>query len=109
MPAVQSYGDDPFIPPVNATVLGNLADAYFFAVLGIAALAVPFFANRRDPRRLLLLLSIVAVAISPWAFFGDSRFHVPINVLIPIPAALGVVLLARRWRHQDADPLPVGP
>ncbi len=109
VPAVQSYGDDPFIPPVNATVLGNLADAYFFAVLGISALAVPFFANRRDPRRLLLLLSIVAVAISPWAFFGDSRFHVPVNVLIPIPAALAMVLMARRWRRRHDEPLPVGP
>jgi 4-amino-4-deoxy-L-arabinose transferase-like glycosyltransferase len=109
VPAVQSYGDDPFIPPVNATVLGNLADAYFFAVLGMAALALPFFATRRDPRRLLLLLSIVAVAISPWAFFGDSRFHVPVNVLVPIPAALAMVLMGRRWRRQDHEPLPIGP
>lgn len=108
VPAVQSYGDDPFIPPVNATVLANLADGYFFAVLGIAALGVPFFANRRDPRRLLLLLAIVAVAISPWPFFGDSRFHVPVNVLVPIPAALTVVLIGRRWRLRALEPIPTG-
>jgi len=108
VPAVQSYGDDPFIPPVNATVLSNLADAYFFAVLGLTALALPFFANRRDPRRLLLLLSIVAVAVSPWAFFGDSRFHIPVNVLVPVPAALTIVLVGRRWRRRDVEPLPVG-
>jgi 4-amino-4-deoxy-L-arabinose transferase-like glycosyltransferase len=108
VPAVQSYGDDPFIPPVNATVIGDLADAYFFAVLAIAALGLPFFANRRDPRRLLLLLSIVAVAISPWAFFGDSRFHIPVNVLVPIPAALSIMLMGRRWRRRDVEPIPIG-
>jgi len=78
-------------------------------VLGMAALALPFFATRRDPRRLLLLLSIVAVAISPWAFFGDSRFHVPVNVLVPIPAALAMVTMGRHWRRQDHEALPVGP
>jgi hypothetical protein len=81
VPAVQSYGDDPFIPPRTAIVLGDLAEG--------------------DRRRLLLVLSMVAVAIAPWPFFGDSRFHVPIDVLVPIPAALTVVVMARRWRHRD--------
>jgi 4-amino-4-deoxy-L-arabinose transferase-like glycosyltransferase len=108
VPAVQSYGDDPFIPPVNATVLDNLADAYFFAVIGVAALGLVFFANRRDPRRLLLLLSVVAVAVSPWPVFGVSRVHIPVNVLLPVPAALAIVLIGRRWRQRDAEPISTG-
>jgi len=52
----------------------------------------------------LLLLCMVAVAIAPWPFFGDSRFHVPINVLIPIPAALTIIAVIGRWRTRPADP-----
>ncbi len=104
--AVQSYGDDPFIPPVNATVLSNIADAYFYAVLALALLGSPLLVRGGDRRRLLLLLCIVAVAIAPWPFFGDSRFHVPLNVLVPIPAALAVLAVVRSWRPRR--PAPAG-
>jgi 4-amino-4-deoxy-L-arabinose transferase-like glycosyltransferase len=89
--AVQSYGPDPFIPPETASRLGDIADRYFSAVLIVGAIGVPLALRRRDPRLLLLLLSIVAVIISVWPFFGDSRFHIPINVMVPIPAALALV------------------
>jgi hypothetical protein len=96
--AVQSYGDDPFIPPATATRLGDLADRYFYVVLAFAIVGIPLLLRGGDRRRLLLFLSIVAVVISVWPFFGDPRFHVPINVLMPIPAAMVVVALARLVR-----------
>jgi 4-amino-4-deoxy-L-arabinose transferase-like glycosyltransferase len=102
--AVQSYGDNPFIPPDTATNLGNIADKYFDVVLILAIVGVPLLVRGGDRRRLLVLLSIVAVVISVWPFFGDPRFHVPIDVLIPIPAAMVIVALARRLRDLAARP-----
>jgi 4-amino-4-deoxy-L-arabinose transferase-like glycosyltransferase len=96
--AVQSYGDNPIIPPVNATALSDLANAYFFAVMTLGLVGVPLLVRGGDQRRLLLLLCMVAVAIAPWPFFGDPRFHVPINVLVPIPAALTLAVVVRQWR-----------
>ncbi len=92
--AVQSYGDDPFIPPDRATTLGNIGDTYFYVVGVLALLGIPLLLRGGDRRRLFLLLAIVAVIISVWPFFGDPRFHVPINVLMPVPAALLVVTVA---------------
>ncbi len=94
--AVQSYGDDPFIPIGRARLLGNIADAYFYVVAGLAVVGIPALLRGGDRRRLLLLLSIVAVIIAVVPFFGDPRFHVPINVLIPVPAAMVVMALVRR-------------
>jgi 4-amino-4-deoxy-L-arabinose transferase-like glycosyltransferase len=96
--AVQSYGDDPFIPPDVATTLGNIGDRYFYAIGVLALLGIPLLLRGGDRRRLLLFLSIVAVIISVWPFFGDPRFHVPINVLMPVPASMVLVALADRGR-----------
>ena len=101
--AAQSYGDDPFIPPATATTLGQMADRYFFVVLALAIVGVPMLLRGGDRRRLLLFLSIVAVVISVWPFFGDPRFHVPINVLMPIPAAM-VLVAALRWLRTPSAP-----
>jgi 4-amino-4-deoxy-L-arabinose transferase-like glycosyltransferase len=106
IPAVQSYGFDPFIPVETAVRLSDIADRYFFAVLVVGAIGVPLALRRRDPRLLLLLLSIVAVIISVWPFFGDARFHIPINVLVPIPAALALVTGARFVRRRTTARLP---
>jgi 4-amino-4-deoxy-L-arabinose transferase-like glycosyltransferase len=101
--AVQSYGDDPFIPYHRGELLGQVADAYYYAVLVLALLGAPLLVRGGDRRRLLLLLCMVAVALAPWPFFGDSRFHVPINVLTPVPAALAIVWVAGRFRKRRAD------
>jgi hypothetical protein len=95
---VQSYGSDPFIPPDLATRLGNIGDTYFYVICALALVGVPLLLRGGDRRRLLLLLSIVAIIISVWPFFGDPRFHVPINVLMPIPAAMVLVAVARLKR-----------
>ncbi len=96
--AVQSYGADPFIPLDTARTLGNVADAYFYLVAALALIGIPALLRGGDRRRLLVLLAIVAVVIAVLPFFGDPRFHVPINVLIPVPAALAIVALGHRLR-----------
>jgi 4-amino-4-deoxy-L-arabinose transferase-like glycosyltransferase len=97
--AVQSYGDDPFIPLDQARTLGNIADAYFYTVCVLALLGIPLLLRGGDRRRLFLLLAIVAVIISVVPFFGDPRFHVPINVMMPIPAALFLISLLRLFER----------
>jgi 4-amino-4-deoxy-L-arabinose transferase-like glycosyltransferase len=95
--AVQSYGDAPFMSATTRHVLGAVADIYFYAVLALAIVGIPLLLRGGDRRRLLLLLAIVGVVAAVWPFFGDPRFHVPINVLIPVPAAIVVVTAGRRW------------
>jgi 4-amino-4-deoxy-L-arabinose transferase-like glycosyltransferase len=99
--ASQSYGDDPFISAGASTALRDLADWYFYAVLALAVVGTPLLLRGGDRRRLFLFLSIIGIVIAVWPFFGDPRFHVPINVLIPVPAAMVLVAGARRFRPSD--------
>ena len=96
--AVQSYGHNPIIPEVTATAFSDIANAYFFAIMALGLVGLPLLVKGGDRRRLFLLLCIVAVAVAPWPFFGDPRFHIPINVLMPIPAAMTIVVVVRSWR-----------
>jgi len=60
--------------------------------------------SRRDGRRVLLLATIVALAIAPWPFFGDPRFHIPVSFLMTLPAAVTLVgLRASRRRLVPVD------
>lgn len=77
---------------VLETVLGAVADGYFFAVLGLAAVAVPAF--RRRPERLFLALALVGLFASiPLLLYGYSRFH---NPLLPGLAVMAAVPLSGR-------------
>ena len=51
--------------------------------------------TRRDARRVLYVGTIVALAIAPWPFFGDPRFHLPVSFLLTLPAAVTLVGLPR--------------
>ena len=102
--AAQSYEADQFLPVKLADTIVSLADGYYFAImaLGIAGLAV--MVSRRDGRRVLLLATIVALAIAPWPFFGDPRFHIPVSFLMTLPAAVTLVgLRASRRRLVPVD------
>lgn len=91
--AVESYGDDIFLPPAVRRVLQLASDGWFVLVALVAALSVPI--AWRDDRRVtaILLGSIIAMGFAPVVlFFGDPRFHVP---AVPFLAVLAGVGLAR--------------
>ena len=99
--AVESYGDDIFIDAGFRTVLERTADIYFFVTISIGGLGLfGLVRSPRDPRRLYLLLGLLAFAGIPLVFFGDARFHVPVMPLLVVPAAWVVVSLVAFLRKR---------
>jgi 4-amino-4-deoxy-L-arabinose transferase-like glycosyltransferase len=95
--AVESYRDDRFIAPGLRSGLVTVADAWYYAVAACALLGVPAFV-REDPRRLMVLLSMLALLLFPLEVFGDMRFHVPALPLVALIAAAPLARLAGRLR-----------
>ncbi len=94
-----SYGEDPWMSPRMVDVLGTTSDAYFFGISAVAAVGVVAMAGRRRPRRWTYLLTMVAMITATWWTFGDVRFHLPLNPLLAVPAAIvvaGVPLMRRQ-------------
>ncbi len=98
--AAESYGADPFIDPELRSVLEVAANVAFFSTLalGVASLAVVRTRGGRDPDRLLLVLAAASLALTPLAFFGDVRFHVPVVPFLVLGAAAVVVAGSDRLR-----------
>jgi len=98
--AVESYGNDRFLPDPVRAFLERTADLYFFATLALGTLGIgvllwpPWSAPR-----LLLAAAIFAFATGPLLFFGHPRFHVPLSPLLAIAGALlSSKLVPARWR-----------
>lgn len=91
--AVESYGDDPWLQPRHAAALSTLSDGAYFAVLAAGLLGVVAVLRRGvDPRARFVVVVAAALVATVWPFFGEPRFHVPVLVLLAVPA--GVVLRA---------------
>jgi hypothetical protein len=100
--AVESYGDDPFLNSKLRTALARIADSYFFVTISLGGLGlIALVRPPLDPRRLYLLLALLALAGIPLVFFGDARFHVPVMPLLVIPAAWTVVTLLTWIRERQ--------
>jgi 4-amino-4-deoxy-L-arabinose transferase-like glycosyltransferase len=92
--AVESYGDDPFLPDGLRRALQLISDLWFVLVVLAAAIAVPRAWKADRVITVLVVGAIVATVVLPAiAFFGDPRFHVP---AAPFLAVLAAVLLVRR-------------
>ena len=102
--AVQSYEDDPFISQRRYDTLAALADGYYFVVLGFGLAGLLVWVTRREPRRVAYLAVVVAMAIAPWPFFGDTRFHLPVSFLLCLPAAVVLVGLRSVRRRVSLPP-----
>jgi 4-amino-4-deoxy-L-arabinose transferase-like glycosyltransferase len=116
---VESYRDDRFIDRGLRNVLRLVADIWYYVVAALALVGLSAFLRRRDPRRLMIPLSIVALLLSTEVFFGGDRFHVPSLPLVALMAAVPVtragtrMLVARPrwlgWRSLAAAALAIPP
>lgn len=90
--AVESYGDDAFLPARLRSALERTADVFFFITISLGGLGLAgFVLAPRDARRVYFLLALLAMAGVPLVFFGDARFHVPATPFLAVSAAWAVV------------------
>jgi hypothetical protein len=101
--AVQSYGHDPFIPPYRFDVLSFAANAVYYATGVVVILGALAFALTKEPRRLVVLLTMLYVLAVPLAFFGDPRFHFP---AIPFATIIAAATMFALWDHFRTRRLP---
>jgi len=85
--AVQSYRLDPFLVGPTEARLARAADLSYWLVGVTGVIGLVGMARRRRPEDVLLVGSAVMTAVVPLAFFGDSRFKVPVIPLLIIAAA----------------------
>ncbi len=86
--AAESYESDPFLPTWLRTSLEAVANLWFVAVSAVAVASLFWWLRRRDFGGWFVFGSVIAVGVVPIiAFFGDARFHVPVDPLLAILAA----------------------
>jgi 4-amino-4-deoxy-L-arabinose transferase-like glycosyltransferase len=115
--AAESYDDDRFLPAWARRTLYTGANVWFIATALLALVSVWWWIRGRNFGGWLLLLSAISVGVIPIVvFFGDARFHVPIDPLLAILAAgllsgwvrsPASVTSTLAGRHLDASPQPL--
>jgi 4-amino-4-deoxy-L-arabinose transferase-like glycosyltransferase len=85
--AVQSYRLDPFLSRSTEARLAYTADVAYWLVLATGLVGTAGLLRRRRPEDVLLVGAAVLTALVPLAFFGDTRFKVPVIPLLIIAAA----------------------
>jgi 4-amino-4-deoxy-L-arabinose transferase-like glycosyltransferase len=109
---VEELGAGRFLPDTVRSLLGVVADAWFFAV-GTLALVGAAVTRRRlwgTPARVITLATAVSLFVIPVLLWGAPRFHVPLSPFLAMGAALAIVRFAeRRSPDQPSDTqAPVG-
>lgn len=108
--AVQTLGGGAFLSERVVDVAEPVADWYFYAVVGVAAVGIPAFAGRsRRPERLIAASGFAGLLVIPLLLWGNPRFHLPLAPFLVVSAALAI---DRAWRRLDArgpelEPEPV--
>jgi hypothetical protein len=85
--AVQAYRVDRWISIPTEARLFRIADIAYWIVCAAGLAGMVVLLVRRRPLDLLLAGSAVMTALVPLAFFGDSRFKVPVIPLLIVAAA----------------------
>ena len=95
--AVESYGEEPFLPGWLDWGARAVADLWWYASLPLVAIGAWCGWRAGDGRfRLVLALGAVLLVV-PLAFFGGARFHVP---AVPALAVCVAVALEHQWRSR---------
>lgn len=81
---------------------GIVSDAYYYAVLGVALFALPFWL-RRSRGQHLLLWGPIAIYSAMWFFLfvGESRYHVPLLPVFALLAGVGLAAVSQRLSPGD--------
>ena len=98
----QSYGADLWLDDSTIVLVDFVADVPWFAVIVLGLCGFPVLWDRRDPRRIVLLLGIIGLSVATWPFFGNPRFGVPAVALMILPAALVLSGMPALWRRSRA-------
>jgi 4-amino-4-deoxy-L-arabinose transferase-like glycosyltransferase len=74
------------------------ANVYYYSVVGIMVLGLPFWLRRMN-RRHVLIWAPFAVYTVMWAllFAGETRYHVPLLAVFAVLAGIGLSAFTRRW------------
>jgi 4-amino-4-deoxy-L-arabinose transferase-like glycosyltransferase len=75
-----------------------LANVYYYIVVGVMALGLPFWLRRMD-RRHVLIWAPFAVYVAMWAllFPGEARYHFPLLPVFAVLAGIGLSAFIQRW------------
>ena len=91
--AVQSYRTDRFLAIPTERRLIRVADVAYWLVCATGVTGAVVLVRRRRPKGLFMVGAAIMTAAVPLAFFGDSRFKVPV---IPLLIIMASVLAAGR-------------
>ncbi len=95
---VEYYSGRPFLDHGVRRAMMTGSDVWYYAMLALGLLGLRALPLRRDPRAMMLVLSVLVLLLSALPFIGDPRYHVPAMPLVAISAACALVDLWRR-RH----------
>lgn len=102
--AVQSYRRDRWIAlPTEARLL-RIADLAYWLVAATGLVGMVQLVRRRRPEGWYVAGAAVMTALVPLAFFGDSRFKVPV---IPLLIVMGAALVGRPPTEHPSGDQPV--
>jgi 4-amino-4-deoxy-L-arabinose transferase-like glycosyltransferase len=96
--ATETLGSGSFLRAGVRNVLSDAADWYFFVVLGLAVLGLPFLvaAARKRPEPRLVLVAAIALLAVPLLLWGNQRFHLPLYPYLAVLAAATIEFAVRR-------------
>lgn len=106
--ATEGLGSGPILSDTSRDFYTAVADWYFYVVLALSVVGLPFLVARAPrPERRLLLVSLVALLVIPLLLWGNPRFHQPLVPLMAVSMGALVVAVIDRQRPEDATTPPV--
>ena len=106
-PAMLWTQNHPVLGEEQVDWFGTIANGYYYVVGGWILLSLPVWWSLRDPRRLLLIMTLAYFSfIFGVVFVGDLRYHfalVPAGVVLASPALVVVWEHVRRRKVAPVD------